>query len=56
MKIKFYASTDKLGSETSKTVEIDAEEWSEMTDSEKEQLGLEILINSFKLTSGWDEC
>lgn len=56
MKIKFYASTDKLGSETSKTIEIDIEEWSEMTDSEKEQLGLETLIQSFKLTFGWQEC
>ena len=54
MKIKIYAETFKIGSRYEAIIDVDKEEWEEMTGTEKSELVLEELVNG-GFDWGWKE-
>lgn len=50
MKVKVSVSTNRLGSESTRIIEFDKEEWDEMSEKDREETCLEIMYEMI----GWD--
>lgn len=58
MKLTFHLETNKLGSRSETTIEVDEEEWAELDDSERNKYALDIFLDEalFRLGEwGWEE-
>jgi hypothetical protein len=55
MKVELWACTKYVGSKAKKVIEVDDEEWNELTDDEKEQYMQDEYENSMLVEWGWDE-
>ena len=54
IKIKIWVSTNMVGSKCERTIEVDAEEWKEMSESERDDyIHEEIFVNSFMVEWGY---
>lgn len=48
MKIRVWVKTNKIGSESSTTFEIDPDEWREMTDPQRDEMARQALQNIYE--------
>lgn len=54
-KFKLWIATDRVGSKTDREVEVDAEEWEELSETERDEYMYDELMNSCMFEWGFNE-
>lgn len=55
IKIRLTVSTPRVGSHHSVDVKFDAEEWAEASESERDEMAFQALVDSGALSWDWEE-